>query len=379
MSRRSKGEGSIYQRKDGRWAASVRYTDPATGEPARAHFYGRTKTEVRKKLKAAIARVDDGAPVRDAEASVGKWLAEWRVTALEASTRKVTTKRNYAALSRKHLEADPFGGIPLGRLRASDVDRLMLQMRDAGYADATRQRVFNVLRIALSDAKRDGLIARNPMDDMHQPKVERKEAVFLSPADTRRVLEASEGSRYHAVLSTIAALGLRKGEALALTWDDVDLDAGTLRVRGTLSRIDKRLVVTEPKTAKSRRTLALSPGMVFLLSVHRDLQQIERERAGNQWVESGHVFTTELGGPLEPSNVLRALKAAAEKAGVEGVTVHTLRHSAATTMLEAGVNLKAVSDLLGHADIRITADVYGHVSPELAREAMGTLSERIGL
>jgi integrase len=291
----------------------------------------------------------------------------------------VTTKRNYATLSKKHLEADPFGSIPLGRLRASDVDRLMLSMRDAGYADSTRQRVFNVLRTALSDAKRDGLIARNPMMDMHQPKVERKEAAFLSPADTRRVLEAAEGSRYHAVLSTIAALGLRKGEALALKWADVDLDAGTLRVRGTLSRIDQRLVVTEPKTAKSRRTLALSPGMVFLLSVHRDLQQIERERAGNQWTESGHVFTTELGGPLEPSNVLRALKTAAEGAGVTGATVHTLRHSAATTMLEAGVNLKAVSDLLGHADIRITADVYGHVSPELAREAMGTLSERIGL
>lgn len=379
MTKRAHNEGSIYQRKDGRWCASLRYTDPATGEPARAHFYGRTKTEVRNKLKAAIARVDDGAPVRDAAASVGKWLEEWRATTLEASTRKVTTKRNYATLSVKHLEPAPFGSIPLGRLRASDVDRLMLSMRDAGYADATRQRVFNVLRIALSDARRDGLIARNPMMDMHQPKVERREARFLSPDDTRRVLEAAEGSRYHAALSTIAALGLRKGEALALKWDDLDLDAGSLRVRGTLSRIDKQLVVTEPKTAKSRRTLALSPGMVFLLSVHSDLQQIERERAGNLWVESGHVFTTEFGGPLEPSNVLRALKKAAEKAGVAGATVHTLRHSAATTMLEAGVNLKAVSDLLGHADIRITADVYGHVSPELAREALGTLSERIGL
>ena len=138
-------------------------------------------------------------------------------------------------------------------------------------------------------------------------------------------------------------------------------------------------MVTEPKTAKSRRTLPLSPSVVTMLEAHRKRQAAERTRAGSMWVESDHVFTTESGTSVEPYNILRAVMVAASDAALTDVGVHTLRHSAATTCLENGVHLKAVSELLGHASIAITADIYGHVSDETARGAMAALSDAIGL
>jgi integrase len=379
MGKRANGEGSLYQRGDGKWCASFRYEDPMTGERERVTLYGRTKTEARAKMKEARARIDGGGPVRDSSATVAQWLAEWRQTALAASSRKATTKANYECLAKRHIEAGTIGAVSLERLRPADVERLLIALRAQKLSEATVQRVFNVLRMALADAVRDGLIARNPAAAITQPRVPRHEARFFSLDETRRILEAARGTRYYAVLATIAALGLRRGEALALKWADVDFIAGTVHVRGTLARIGGELVVTEPKTAKSRRMLALSPGMVDLLALLQDEQDAERDRAANIWQEGGYVFTTPCGTPLEPRNVLRALTTAAGHAKVEGATVHTLRHSAATLWLESGVNLKAVSELLGHADIRITADVYGHVSADVARAAVTASAEAIGL
>jgi integrase len=123
----------------------------------------------------------------------------------------------------------------------------------------------------------------------------------------------------------------------------------------------------------------LSPAAVALLRKHKAAQAAERLRAANQWQDSGLVFTTELGKPVDPRNLLRTIEVAAKAAGVEGVGVHTLRHSAAVAWLEAGVHIKAVADLLGHSSIAITGDVYGHTSDDTARAAVDGLSEVLGL
>jgi integrase len=298
----------------------------------------------------------------------------------------------YANLSRRNLEPEPFGAIRLDRLKPSDVDGLVLKMRaktkppleDGGeprraLSDSTIRQTYTVLRAGLDGAVRDGLLARNPAAAVKRPGVERREARHLDTAGVGAVLAAAKDSRYHAALVLIASTGLRKGECLGLAWERVDLEAGTLKVAATLGRIGDRLVLSEPKTARSRRTVPLSPAAVALLRKHKAAQAAERLRAANQWQDSGLVFTTELGKPVDPRNLLRTIEVAAKAAGVEGVGVHTLRHSAAVAWLEAGVHIKAVADLLGHSSIAITGDVYGHTSDDTARAAVDGLSEVLGL
>jgi len=165
---------------------------------------------------------------------------------------------------------------------------------------------------------------------------------------------------------------------LALRWDRVDLEAGVLKVLATIGRVGGQLVISEPKSARSRRTVPISPAVVGMLRKHKSGQAAERLRAANQWQDSGLVFTTELGKPVDPRNLLRTIEVAARAAGVEA-DVHTLRHSAAVAWLEAGVHIKAVADLLGHSSIAITGDIYGHTSDDSARAAVDGLSDALGI
>ncbi len=378
--KRPNGEGSVYQRADGRWCAAIVADDPATGRRKRTVLYGKIRKEVLGRLKTASERVAAGAPVRDAKSSVAAWIAQWRATSLEASGRKESTKTLYKYLCSKHLEAEPFGALTLNKLRPTDVEALVLTLRrDRKLSESTTRTAYTVLRAALDGAVRDGLLARNPASVVARPGVARSEARSLSGGDVERLLAAASNSRFRTPLTLIAATGLRRGEALALTWENVNLDAAVMRGRGTLSRVGGQLVVTEPKTERSRRGVRLSPGVVALLRAHRKVQAAERIRAANVWHESGYVFTTENGQPVEPRNLLRALKVAAAKASLDGIGVHTLRHSAATALLEAGIGLKTVSEMLGHSSVAITGDIYQHVSDGAAQAAADALASAIGL
>jgi integrase len=397
MAKRANGEGNVRQRGNGRWEARLTYTDTETGQVKRLSFYGATAKAARAEMKKARERLDAGAPVKDASSTVGDWLAHWRATTLAVSDRKESTHTLYGLLSRRYLEPAPFGATPLDRLRPSDVEALILRLRaktkpgrpdpdsDAepapvrSLSDSTIRSTYTVLRSALDGAVRDGLLARNPAAQVRRPGVERTEARHLDADDVTAVLRAAEKSRYHPALALIASTGLRKGEALALSWDAVDLDARVLRMAATISRVGGRLVITEPKTVRSRRTVPLNPAVVSMLRRHKASQTAERLRAANQWQDSGLVFTTELGVPVDPRNLLRVIEVAARTAKVDGVGVHTLRHSAAVAWLESGVHIKAIVDLLGHSSIAITGDVYGHTSDDAARAAIDGLAGRLGL
>jgi integrase len=180
------------------------------------------------------------------------------------------------------------------------------------------------------------------------------------------------------VLRLLVATGLRRGEALALRWPDLDLTNGLLRVRGTLSRVNGHLVISEPKTERSRRDVPLPPATVALLRSVKASQAVERLEAASIWVETGVVFTTESGRAVDPRNSVRAISTTAKALGMSGVGLHTLRHSFATHMLEAAVPLHTVSELLGHPSVAVTDDVYGHVSTEGARSAVDRLSAAMG-
>ena len=378
MSKRADGEGSVRQRSDGRWEARLRYVD-THGTRRIASFYGATADAVRAKLDKARDRVKVEAPVQDSTVRLADWIDHWIDTALEASPRKQSTKSLYATLARKHLCSAPLGTTPLDRLRKSHIDGLLVKLRGQGLSDSTVRQVYTVLRAILDDARLDNLVADNAALRVRRPRVARTEARHLSPDEVAAVLANAEGLRYRNVLVLIAATGLRRGEALALRWEHVDFTDGSVRVSDTVSRIDGELVVSEAKTDRSRRTVPLPPAIVSMLRAHRATQAGERLHAGRRWTDSGLVFATEFGTPVEPRNILRTIQTASARAGIEGVGVHTLRHSAATAWLDAGVHIKAVADLLGHSSISITGDIYGHTSDATTRAAVEGLWGTLGL
>jgi integrase len=178
-------------------------------------------------------------------------------------------------------------------------------LRGKGKSASTVRQVYTVLRAILETAVRDGLLARNPAAAVKRPRVSPTEATYLTPTQVRALLTGAQSSRYAHLFALLVNTGLRRGEALALHWSDVDLDAGALRVRGTLARVEGHLVVTETKTDKSPRTVPLSPTTVGILRDVRQRQRREQLAAGSQWVRTPYVFTTQLGEPCDPRNALR--------------------------------------------------------------------------
>ena len=266
----------------------------------------------------------------------------------------------------------------MDRLKPSHVEAWKVELANRGLAESTVRTAYTVLRAVLDTAVRDDALARNPAAAVARPKVTTKEAAFLSPAQVRVLLSEAASSRYASLFELLVNTGLRRGEALALTWSDVDFDRQLIRVRGTLARVEGELTVTEPKTAKSRRVIHLSPTTERVLRAVRLAQKEDRLRAGSAWVQTPYVFTTETGEPCDPRNALRALKSAAKRAELPlGVGLHTLRHTAATVMIENNVSLKVVSELLGHFSVSITGDIYAHVSPDVSAQAMEALGAAI--
>jgi integrase len=389
---RSNGEGSLYQRHDhvscpevgpdderpehrcrGRWVGAVTLD---TGK--RAVFYGATKADVKESIKQAQARMAVGAPAKDAKALLSAVVTGWIASTLEASDRKPSTKVTYATLLRSQVLTDEIASKPLADLKPSQIEQFTVRMRVKGCSPSTVRQTYTVLRSVLETAVRDELLATNPAARVKRPGVPRTEAHYLSIAEVAALLEAAKSSRYAPLFRLLVSTGLRRGEALALRWQDVDLTNGVLRVRGTLSRVDGRLIISEPKTERSRRDVPLSPATVALLRSVKESQALERLKAVSIWVETGHVFTSESGAAVDPRTALRAITTAAKAAGMPGVGLHTLRHSFATHMLEAGVPLHTVSELLGHSSVAVTGDVYGHVSTEGARSAVERHSAAMG-
>ena len=197
----------------------------------------------------------------------------------------------------------------------------------------------------------------------------------MTPAQARKLLAELKTHRNEALYALMLSTGLRRGEALGLRWEDVDLKAGVILVRRQLKREGGHLITSDTKTSKSRRAVNLPAPMIATLKSHKVRQAEEHLKIGDAWQDSGFVFTTTIGTPIDPRNVYREFQRICEDAKLGKWHPHELRHSAASLMLAQGVKLQVVSDVLGHSSIRMTADVYGHIlEPDRrsAAEAMST-------
>lgn len=255
---------------------------------------------------------------------------------------------------------------------------MLAQKLAAGLSPRRVHHLRAVLRRALGQAVRWGLLSRNAAALAAPPRVAYQPPPAMDPATARRILEAVAGDRLGPLYTVALATGLRQGELLGLRWEDVDLERASLRVTGALQRVDGEYRIVEPKTARARRTLPLARPAVEALRLQRQRQREERLRAGPLWEDWGLVFTTERGRPLNHSVVTKRLQDLLAAAGLPRLRFHDLRHGCATLLLSAGVPPRAIMELLGHSQITLTLGTYAHVIPAMLEDAAARMDAVLG-
>lgn len=373
--RRGRGEGSITQLPDGRYQARVDL-GYVNGKRQRKVVYGKTRKEAADKLNAALAKKNDGTLVVNESLTVGAFLTRWLEDSVKPTVRP-RTYESYRQYSEHHL-IPTLGRIRLAKLTAQQVQAMMNEKLQAGLAPRTVQYLRAILRRALGQALKWGLVARNVATLVDPPKVTHQEVQPLSPDEVRTFLAGIRGERLEPLYITAIATGMRQGELLGLRWQDVDLDLGMLRVHQTLQRIAGELVYGEPKSARSRRTISLPAFVVAALRGYRIRQMEERLAKGPDWHDTGLVFTSEIGTALDDRNVTHRFQRTLKRLELRRQRFHDLRHCCATLLLSRGVHPRIVMETLGHSQISLTLNTYSHVMPALQREAADQMESLLG-
>jgi integrase len=370
--RRGHGEGAIYPRNDGRWAGAVElgWRD---GKRQRKTVYGKTRKEVAEKINRLLRDHQEHEIRADERLTVEKYLTEW-LQAMEVVVRPRTWRR-YEELIRRHA-VPHVGRIRLTRLSAEHLQHLYAELILGGLAAATVVQLHRILHNALGQAVRWDLVGRNVADLVKPPRVPRYELTTLSPEQSRQFLDAARGDRLEALYVLAITTGMRLGELLRLRWREVDLEARVLSIRGAPPGEGG----AGPKTERSRRPVVLTEVAAAALRRHRAAQAAERIRAGAAWQNGDLVFANTVGGPLNQSNLrLRSFHPLLKRAGLPMMRFHDLRHSAATLLLGMGVHPKVVSEMLGHAQVSITLDVYSHVTATMQHQAVNALNDLLAV
>ena len=376
--KRADGEGSIrYIETKKLWIGRLMVGYRLDGKPDIREVSAKTQKDCKSRLDALKVQVAGGMlPSTDlAGLTVGAFLDRWLATV--RNTRRDATYRRYRGYVELHLKP-ALGSKRLSKLAHDDIQTFLNAKREekrprGKTTKALAPRTLHNLSVALGTALawgiKKGYIAVDPMARVDRPRFVRREVVPLTPEQTSKLLDVADaaGDPLVALWTLAAFTGARKSELIGLTWDDVDLDAGTLRIRPSAFR--------DLKTDRSRRTLDLHPDAVAALQAHRDRQTFARQALGDGYTDLGLVFANELGRPLDPDNVTKRFKRALKRAELPSTTrLHDLRHGAATMLLEAGEPVPAVSEYLGHANPAITMTIYAHAVPGASKRA----AERLG-
>lgn len=372
--KRGQNEGTIFQRADGKWVSRISLGyDLVSGKRRQKTFYGETKEDVRRKLTEAMRGNDLGLNVSPKSQTVEQFLKVWLETVAKPRIRP-RTYRSYEQIVRNHL-VPGLGRIELQRLTPQQVQAFLNAKSEAGLSVEHLRRV---LRTALTQAVKWDYVPRNVAALVSTPKKSKHEFAYLDAVGARKFVEAVRGHRLEALFTVALAVGLRLGEALGLTWDDVDLDEGTLRVRSQMQRTKGKVEFVQPKTERARRVIPLPAFAVQALIRHRGRQAEERLMNADVWQNYNLVFTSSVGTPPEERNVRRSLDALLLGAGLPRLRFHDLRHSCATLLLSQGVDVRTIMETLGHSQIALTLNTYSHVVPALKKDAATKMDAMLG-
>lgn len=357
--RRSPGDGSVYQRaSDGMHCAALSWLDNQ-GIRRRKTLYAKTKPAVREKLRNAQAELRAGRlPLPGDKQTFGQFLEHWFEQVVKPRIRPTTYASRIAWVYKHILPA--IGSVPLQKLTAEHIERFQAAKLKEGKAPGTVKQYRRTIISCLEVAVQRGYITRNVGRLAGSFRSPQPDIRCLDQEQARALLEAVKGDRFYALFLIALTLGLRKGELLALRWQDVNLDKATLQVSGSIQRIGGKSERVEVKTTHSNRTLRLTPQIVDALRARRDIQQFERHMSG-RWVDTGYIFTSRDGPVFCREHILLYFQRILTRTGLPRVTFHSLRHTALTIMLGAGVQIHLVSRIAGHANVTTTLNRYAHV------------------
>ena len=322
------------------------------------------------RLVQAQKAIADGLPLAGERQTTGAFLEAWLKDSAAQRVRPKTLVR-YQEIVRLHISPE-IGRVPLARLSPQHVERMLASIAAKGVSARTVGHSRAVLRNAISHAMRYGLVVRNVAALADAPRVPVREVTALTPDAARSVLQAVRGDRLEALFTVALACGLRQSESLGLRWSDVNVDAGTMSIQRGLQRINGTFTFFPPKTARSRRTIAMPVPVAAALHQHMKRQLEERMAVGEAWEGDAWgalVFANELGRPLISFHVSRRFRKLLQLAGLSPIRYSDLRHGAASLMAAQGVSARVAMEILGHAQISTTMNIYTHIAPELQREA----------
>lgn len=368
---RAHGTGSVFQRKDRKgkqWVAQIILEDGKTRQR-----YFNTQGEAATALNEMLYEQRQGTLITAKDQTVKQHLERW--IEIHKTRIRWSTYLNYRRVIDKHL-LPTLGHLTLQKVSARDLDALYARKLEEGLSPIRIRSIHMVMRMALKQAVRWRLISRNVSDDVTPPRdTQLHERQTLTPVQARKLLAAAKGHRLEAMLTLALASGMRRGELLALRWKDTDFEKRSLSIRRSVNRLPGGHRETEPKTASGKRHIILPQFVIEALQQHRVRQKEARLKAGPAWEENDLVFCNIYGRFLNSQSLFVLFSSLLKKAGLPHMRFHDLRHSAATILLAMGVSAKVVQELLGHSNISLTLNVYGHVLPSMQQDAMDKLDD----
>ena len=388
MPKRGQGEGSIRQRADGRWEAIITLGRDEEGKQSRKSFYGKTRKEASEKMIAALNELNHGnfKQLSDPNMTLGEWieiwLEEYKKPAVRGST-YISTQYTFNSCIKPKL-----GNILLKDLKPIMIQKYVNNLVKQGLATGTIKKRHSILFGALKQAMTENLISENAASHVQMPRNEKKKIRVLTVEEQEKFIEAAKQVTYGEVFILILGTGLRIGEALALTWKDIDFEEGFLRVNKTVSygnSLGNSIpVINPPKTKAGNRTVPLIPSIIQMLKGLKEELEVKRIIYGKQFNELNLVFYIKnyrYEGSILAPHVARynPIKKIREKTGLINLNPHILRHTFATRGLENGIEMRVMQDLLGHTSMKMTADLYTHVLPEKKHESIMKLADTIKL
>ncbi len=371
MPSRSKDPYSVDPRKlpSGHWKGRVVLYDRETGKRRELTKTFATKREAKNWAEAEAERYrEDPHRKPPSEETVGDYLKRWFPQMIaQRALRQSSIARYEVDLAHVHRL---IGACKLKSLTPLDIQNVYTTLLNEGRAAATVRHVRVIIHGALQDAVAWDLVAKDPARGTKAPKVPRRELQIPSMEQAQDLLKAAQSDRLFALWMFLALTGCRRGEALALKWDDIDWERRVVTIQRTLSGYGAKRTANPPKTLAGLRIVALSDYLLDILSKHRHQQKLERLAAGSTWQEGGWVFTTRNGTWFAGGHVYDYFKRLVRRAGLpDTLHIHDLRHAMASYWIANGVPVKVVSERLGHANIAITMEIYGHLLPNMQANA----------